>query len=74
MNIWAICLKFTTCAPLNFFVYGPISIQFFSAENKDQEGHMTKYTPLDELLQHYSSGADYLPQRAEITWHDHERL
>ena len=35
VNILAvrICLKFTTWSPLNFFVYGPISIEFFSAES-----------------------------------------
>ena len=31
---------------LNFFVCGPISTQFFSAESQDQEGHVTKYAPL----------------------------
>ena len=33
VNILAYSLKFTTCAPLNFFVCGPISIDFFSAES-----------------------------------------
>ena len=39
-------MKFTTWSTLNFFVYGPISIQFFSAERYDQEGQVTKYSPL----------------------------
>ena len=38
--------KFTTHGVLNFFVYGPISIEFFSAESWDQKGHVTKYSPL----------------------------
>ena len=50
MNILVIGQKFTTYAPLNFFVSGPISKIQLSAESLDQKGHVTKYSPLPGFL------------------------